>query len=62
LGAIQKLNEAVGDLDGVLGIEVSWTPCLVFEPELISQLMNEPHAGFIGLPTLQEWVSGMGPG
>jgi hypothetical protein len=24
LGSIQKLNEAVGDLDGVLGIEVSF--------------------------------------
>ncbi|KAK4685812.1 hypothetical protein P7C73_g4320, partial [Tremellales sp. Uapishka_1] len=39
LGAYGKLVEAVGDLDCVMGFE----------------LMNEPHPGFIGLPSIHEW-------
>ncbi|WWD20684.1 hypothetical protein CI109_105160 [Kwoniella shandongensis] len=39
LGAFEKLVEAVGDLDTVMGFE----------------LMNEPHPGFIGLPSIHEW-------
>ncbi|OCF33707.1 cytoplasmic protein [Kwoniella heveanensis BCC8398] len=39
LNMFGRLVDAVGDLDGVLGFE----------------LMNEPHAGFIGLPSIHEW-------
>jgi hypothetical protein len=54
LCAVEKLNAAVGDLDSVLGIEVC--PKLRCPMELTVQLINEPHPGFIGLPTVQEWV------
>jgi hypothetical protein len=55
LGAVEKLQSAVGDLDGVLGIEVCVSSTCA-GAELMVQLINEPHPGFIGLPTVQEWV------
>ncbi|KAL7422797.1 endo-1,4-beta-glucanase [Cryptotrichosporon argae] len=39
IGMYQKLVDAVGDLDTVLGFEI----------------MNEPHPGYIGLPSIREW-------
>ncbi|WVR08558.1 hypothetical protein IAU60_005613 [Kwoniella sp. DSM 27419] len=39
LSMFGRLVDAVGDLDTVLGFE----------------LLNEPHAGFIGLPSIHEW-------
>lgn len=41
LGAWSAVLDAVGDLDTVMGFE----------------MMNEPHPGYIGLPTIDEWVS-----
>ncbi|ORY26618.1 putative cytoplasm protein, partial [Naematelia encephala] len=38
-GAFDRLVEAVGDLDTVVGFE----------------LLNEPHPGYIGLPSIHEW-------
>lgn len=38
-GMVDQLLHAVGDLDTVIGME----------------LLNEPHPGFIGLPTIHEW-------
>lgn len=60
LRAIEKLANAVGDLDSVLGIEVCGR-CHVPGSETDQQLMNEPHPGFIGLPTVQEWVGPQPP-
>lgn len=58
LAAVEKLANAVGDLDGVLGIEVSYLALSnPRDSKANKQLMNEPHPGFIGIPSIHEWVS-----
>lgn len=47
-----KILDAVGDLDTVMGFEVS---SRVYPSS--QQMINEPHGGYIGLSTIDEWVS-----
>lgn len=45
--------KAVGDLDGVIGFEVrSFGPLTMKIADLITQIMNEPHRGYIDLQNM----------
>lgn len=52
LAAVEKLVEAVGDVDTVMGFEVGTAHCSADD----YQLVNEPHPGFIGLSSIHGWV------
>lgn len=56
LDAIDVLVRAVGDLDAVIGFEVSFVCTSLFALNYAIQLMNEPHPGYIGLANLHEFV------
>ena len=66
LKMVDKVVESVGDLPGVLGFEVSChfhdTPYRTLygaegRAGADNQLMNEPHPGYIGSPSINEWAS-----
>lgn len=54
LGAYDQLVQAVGDLDTVMGFEVSGK---LLRGTLLTlfQMMNEPHPGYIGMATIDKW-------
>lgn len=60
---VDKVVESVGDLPGVLGFEVSQDRgrshlnVLGNDERADVQLMNEPHPGYIGSPSINEWAS-----
>ena len=51
LNAWSKVAEAVGDLDGVIGFEVSHSGVQQFHTK-IDKIMNEPHRGYIDLQSM----------
>jgi hypothetical protein len=48
----EVVARAVGDLDGVLGFEVRSCPLSLSDRLTRAQMMNEPHRGYVDLPSL----------